>query len=63
MILQDGILLYHGSYTEVAEIDLSLCAAGKDRFASARKTPCTASNSSKASAFRFQEGRNDTKQI
>ena len=30
MILQNGIILYHGSYTEVKNIDLSLCSAGKD---------------------------------
>lgn len=30
MILQDNMILYHGSYTEVKTIDLSLCAEGKD---------------------------------
>lgn len=30
MILQNNIILYHGSYTEVQRIDLSLCADGKD---------------------------------
>ena len=30
MMLQDGMLLYHGSYTKVEKIDLSLCADGKD---------------------------------
>ncbi len=28
--LEDGMLLYHGSYTEVAQIDLAKCATGKD---------------------------------
>ena len=31
MMLQDGMLLYHGSYTKVEKIDLSLCADGKDK--------------------------------
>ncbi len=30
MILTDGIELYHASYTVVKDIDLSLCAKGKD---------------------------------
>ena len=30
MILKDGMLLYHGSYTAVKTIDLSKCSAGKD---------------------------------
>lgn len=30
MILRDNIILYHGSYTEVHDIDLSLCSTGKD---------------------------------
>lgn len=30
MILQNGITLYHGSYTEVKNINLSLCSDGKD---------------------------------
>ncbi len=30
MILTDGIELYHASYTVIENIDLSLCAAGKD---------------------------------
>ena len=30
MILKENIVLYHGSYTEVKKIDLSLCAKGKD---------------------------------
>lgn len=28
--LTDGMILYHGSYTEVSEIDLSKCRAGLD---------------------------------
>ncbi len=28
--LSEGMLLYHGSYTEVAEIDLQKCETGKD---------------------------------
>lgn len=28
--LKEGMLLYHGSYTEVSKIDLSKCIAGKD---------------------------------
>lgn len=28
--LTDGILLYHGSYTEVSKIDIGKCRAGKD---------------------------------
>lgn len=28
--LQNGMLLYHGSYTEVSHIDLSKCEIGKD---------------------------------
>ncbi len=28
--LYDGMLLYHGSYTEVSHIDLARCEAGKD---------------------------------
>lgn len=30
MMLRDGTLLYHGSYTAVERIDLSCCMAGKD---------------------------------
>lgn len=30
MILENGMLLYHGSYAPVKVIDLSMCAAGKD---------------------------------
>lgn len=30
MILKEGIVLYHGSYTEVNAINLALCADGKD---------------------------------
>lgn len=30
MILQDGMTLYHGSYTAIHAIDLDKCAAGKD---------------------------------
>ena len=30
MILQNGAILYHASYTIVKKIDLSLCASGKD---------------------------------
>ena len=30
MILKDGMLLYHGSYAPIHEIDLSMCASGKD---------------------------------
>ena len=30
MTLQDGTLLYHGSYTAIDKIDLSRCATGKD---------------------------------
>ena len=30
MILRDGIELYHASYTVIENIDLSLCARGKD---------------------------------
>ena len=30
MILSDGMLLYHGSYTAVAEIELAKCNAGLD---------------------------------
>ena len=30
MILEDGMLLYHGSYAAVEEINLSMCAPGKD---------------------------------
>lgn len=30
MILTPGVLLYHASYTAVENIDLSLCADGKD---------------------------------
>ena len=29
-MLQDGMLLYHGSYAEVEHVDLSLCSDGKD---------------------------------
>ena len=29
-MLQDGMLLYHGSYTEVSAVDLSKCKPGKD---------------------------------
>jgi len=30
MILREGMVLYHGSYTEIDKIDLSLCVQGKD---------------------------------
>ena len=30
MILNEGIVLYHGSYKEISDIDLNLCAKGKD---------------------------------
>lgn len=30
MKLKDGMMLYHGSYTSVQNIDLTKCAAGKD---------------------------------
>ena len=30
MKLKDGMILYHGSYTPVLNIDLTKCAAGKD---------------------------------
>ena len=30
MKLKDGMILYHGSYTPVQNIDLTKCAAGKD---------------------------------
>lgn len=30
MTLQDGMLLYHGSYTEISTVDLSKCKPGKD---------------------------------
>lgn len=30
MILNDGMLLYHGSYMEIADIDLKRCKAGLD---------------------------------
>ena len=30
MKLEDGMLLYHGSYTAIEKIDLKLCADGKD---------------------------------
>ena len=30
MKLKDGMMLYHGSYTPVKNIDLTKCAAGKD---------------------------------
>ena len=30
MILNDGITLYHGSYTEIDSVDLSKCLRGKD---------------------------------
>ncbi|MCQ2374246.1 MAG: DUF3990 domain-containing protein [Phascolarctobacterium sp.] len=30
MKLKDGMLLYHGSYVPVKEIDLNMCAKGKD---------------------------------
>ena len=30
MILQDGMVLYHGSYVEIDNIDLSLCDENKD---------------------------------
>ena len=30
MTLNDGVLLYHGSYAPIQTIDLSLCAEGKD---------------------------------
>lgn len=30
MILQHGLVLYHGSYCAVKKIDLSFCASGKD---------------------------------
>ena len=30
MILKDGMLLFHGSYTPVEKIDLSMCSADKD---------------------------------
>lgn len=30
MILKDGMLLYHGSYTPVKRIDLGMCSDAKD---------------------------------
>ncbi len=30
MELREGMLLYHGSYTEIRRIDLSKCETGKD---------------------------------
>lgn len=30
MKLKDGMLLYHGSYVPVKNIDLNMCAQGKD---------------------------------
>ena len=30
MILKDGMLLYHGSYTTIEEISLDMCTKGKD---------------------------------
>ncbi len=30
MTLYDGMLLYHGSYTAVDNIDLEMCTEGKD---------------------------------
>lgn len=30
MKLKDGMMLYHGSYTSVQNIDLTKCSAGKD---------------------------------
>ena len=30
MTLEDGITLYHGSYTEIDSVDLSKCLRGKD---------------------------------
>ena len=30
MILENGLILYHGSYTEVINSDLSKCSRGKD---------------------------------
>ena len=29
-VLYDGMLLYHGSYAKISEVDLSLCRNGKD---------------------------------
>ena len=30
MKLEDGMLLYHGSYAQIDTIDLTVCATGKD---------------------------------
>lgn len=30
LTLEDGLVLYHGSYARVEEVDLSLCSPGKD---------------------------------
>ena len=30
IMLEDGMILYHGSYAPINKIDLSLCAQGKD---------------------------------
>ena len=30
MKMKDGMLLFHGSYTAVEQIDLSMCMEGKD---------------------------------
>ena len=30
LTLTDGMLLYHGSFTQVSQIDLGKCKAGKD---------------------------------
>ncbi len=30
LALHEGLVLYHGSYAEVREIDLTRCAPGKD---------------------------------
>lgn len=30
MKLEDGMLLYHGSYAPIDTIDLTVCASGKD---------------------------------
>ena len=35
MILKDGMLLFHGSYTTIEEISLDQCTYGKDSHRSA----------------------------
>ena len=35
MKLKDGMMLYHGSYTSVQNIDLTKCAAGKGFYVTA----------------------------